>query len=197
VTPVRGRVETRTHLPVVIACYVRLPRVWIIACALAILIAGVVGAAGVLQRPLAHPGDMVTLPGGRATFRAPDGWRWTSCANQCTYLRTPHGSHIAIAVILLTPQSAPLATGQQAALQTPSVPRDLSANPGTRYLTINGVRFVRAWVDAKPAQALPATTLLYGRLRDGWISVSCWEWSEPDLVRSGCDVVLRSLHVRR
>jgi hypothetical protein len=183
-------------MPVVIACYVRLPRVWIIACALAILIVGVVGAAGVLQRPLAHPGDTVTLPGGRATFRAPDGWRWTSCTNQCTYLRTPHGPHIAIAVIVLSSQPAPIATGPQA-LPTTSVPRDLGGNPGTRFLTVNGVKFVRAWIAANPAKALPATTLLYGRLRDGWISVSCWEWSEPDLVRSGCDVVLRSLHVRR
>src|SRR5215468_8557103 len=111
-TPSAGRVEARTQIPVVIACYVRLSRVWIIACALAILIVGVVGVADVLQRPLAHPGDTVTLPGGRATFRAPDGWRWTSCANQCTYLRTPRGPHVAIAVIVVTPQPVPLAAGQ-------------------------------------------------------------------------------------
>jgi hypothetical protein len=177
----------------VIACRVRLSRGWAVACVLAILIGGS-AVWQVLRPPPARPGDSITLAYNRVTFRMPAGWRRMSCAEYCMYLRTPRGANVAISVLLVTPQPVPIATGPNV-VQTTAVERDLDTVAGARHFVIDGVPFVVARFDAEPARAEPATTLVSGRLRDGWIRVSCLEWSEPELVRAGCDIVVGSLHL--
>jgi hypothetical protein len=150
-----------------------------------------------VSRPPSRP-DTASLSGGRVTFRIPPGWRSGACPGdaECVHLRTPHGNADAVTVDVFRPFPLPsqLPSGIEVAIAVDSATR-----PGARSFTVDGIRLTRWHADAVVTPvAQPATTSVSGTLPDGSrIFIWCVEKAEPRLVRSGCEAVIGSLHVRR
>lgn len=143
--------------------------------------------------------DTASLSGGRVTFRIPRGWQSRPCpgGDECLHLRTPHGNADAVTVDVFRPfpLPSPLPSGTEVA----AIAVDTATRPGGRSFTVDGVRFTRWHADAVTTPvAQPATTWVTGSLGDDTrIFIWCVEKVEPRLVRSGCEAVIGSLHVRR
>jgi hypothetical protein len=136
--------------------------------------------------------DTASVRDGEVTFHIPHGWRTGACDHSdCVTLRTPRGSADVITVDAFVPVPARSRPGADVVARV--------ADPATRSFTVDGVRFTRWHTDAvtKPVRQ-PAATAATGPLRDGSrVFIWCVETAEPGLVRSGCAVVLGSLHVRQ
>lgn len=178
---------------------VRVKRGWIVAGVLAAVLVGEAAVYGWLSWVSRPPErwDTASLRDGRVTFHLPHGWRSGACSGDedCVSLRTPLGSVDVITVDVVVP-SPPSARPDADVI---AVAVDPGSRPGARSFTVDGVRFTRWHTDAvtKPVP-WPASTSATGSLRDGsTVFVSCVEKAEPGLVRSGCAVVLDSLHVRQ
>ena len=169
---------------------------------MAVAIAGVatvsVWRVRAAQRP--HPGDTISLHGGRVTFRMPQGWRRLTCpgdTSSCVYLHPPGTGDdpAAIAVMIVTPTPPP-ASGPGTAT---AYAIDPATSPGGRSFTVDGTQFARVRLDAVTTPPTrPATTVVTGHLDNGDIVyLTCAETAEPDLIRAGCEVVIGSLHVQQ
>jgi hypothetical protein len=177
---------------------VRYRRGWIIAGVLAAVLVGEAALYGWLRWISRPPErwDTASVRDGEVTFHIPHGWRTGACGHSdCLTLRTPRGSVGVITVDAIVP--SPPTPGTR--VDVTAMAMHPATLPGARSFTVDGVRFTRWHTDAatKPAP-LPGATSAFGRLRDGsTVFISCVEKGEPDLVRSGCAVVLDSLHIRQ
>jgi hypothetical protein len=140
--------------------------------------------------------DTASVRDGEVTFHLPHGWRTGTCDHRdCVSLRTPRGGVDVITVDAVVPHPPQSRAGTEIAVTAV----DPATLPGARSFTVDGVRFTR-WHTRAVAKPVPwpAATSATGSLRDGsTVFISCVEKAEPDLVRSGCEVVLGSLHVRQ
>ncbi len=140
--------------------------------------------------------DTASVRDGEVTFHLPHGWRTGVCDHSdCVSLRTPRGSAGVITVDAFMSSVPQLRPGTHVI----AVAADPATLPGARSFAVDGVRFIR-WHTGAVTRPVPqpAATSATGTLRDGsTVFVSCVEKAEPDLVRSGCEVVLDSLHIRQ
>jgi hypothetical protein len=177
---------------------VRNRRGWIIAGVLAAVLAGEATAYTWLRWVSRPPErwDTASVRDGEVTFHIPHGWRTGACGHSdCVNLRTPRGSTDVITVDAFVPFPPQSRSGTDVV----ALAADPATLPGARSFSVDGVRFIRWHTDAvtKPVQQ-PAATAATGTLRDGSrVFIWCVEKAGPGLVRSGCAVVLGSLHVRQ